>query len=203
MGFPLWDRRRTSCLPASTCVRPPRPPLTSIGRFALVPTPPSSWAHSSRVCCLLAFSSSNSATLQLCCARTANDRITVCPDLVTLLSSHQVRVYKAARDKLARPPCRTRATQGVRGAEHEHPHVVDARLYTWTSCLGCSLAWSIYVLPLEQLHRSSVSSLPDLAVPDPTSYTLLHLTQGLYTVSICELYMMSPASGTASCRGPE
>ena len=98
----VLDRLRTSCLPASTCVRPPRPPLTSIDRFALVPTPPSSWAH--RVL--------HQAALQLCRARTANDRITFCPDLVTLLSSHQVRAYKAARDKLARPPCRTRATPG-------------------------------------------------------------------------------------------
>ncbi|KAI0264521.1 hypothetical protein BGY98DRAFT_939913 [Russula aff. rugulosa BPL654] len=53
------------------------------------------------------------AALQLCRARTANDRITICPDLVTLLSSHKVRAYKAARDKLARPPCRTRATPGL------------------------------------------------------------------------------------------
>ena len=32
--------------------------------------------------------------------------------------------------------------------------------------------------------------LPDLTVPDPTSYAVLHLTQGLYTVSICESYMI-------------
>ena len=39
-------------------------------------------------------------------------------------------------------------------------------------------------LPVEQFHRSSVSFLPDFTVPDPTSYAVLHLTQGLYTVSM-------------------
>jgi hypothetical protein len=46
------------------------------------------------------------------------------------------------------------------------------------------------VLPLEQFHRGGISFLPDLTVPDPTSYAVLHLTWGLYAVSICELYMM-------------
>ena len=45
-------------------------------------------------------------------------------------------------------------------------------------------------LPLEQFHRGGVSFLLDLTVPDPTSYAVLHLTRGLYTVSICELYMI-------------
>jgi hypothetical protein len=44
--------------------------------------------------------------------------------------------------------------------------------------------------PVEQFHRSGVSLLPDFTVPDPMSYAVLHLTQGLYTVSLCEIYMI-------------
>jgi hypothetical protein len=35
-------------------------------------------------------------------------------------------------------------------------------------------------LPVEQFHRSGVSFLPDFLVPDPTSYAVLHLTQGTF-----------------------
>jgi hypothetical protein len=35
-------------------------------------------------------------------------------------------------------------------------------------------------LPVEQLHRSSVSFLPDFTVSDPTSYAVLRLTQGTF-----------------------
>ena len=45
-------------------------------------------------------------------------------------------------------------------------------------------------LSVEQFHWSSVSFLPNFTVPDPTSYAVLHLTQGLYTVSLCEIYMI-------------
>jgi hypothetical protein len=45
-------------------------------------------------------------------------------------------------------------------------------------------------LPDEQFHRSGVSLLPNFTVPDPMSYPVLHLTQGLYTVSLCEIYMI-------------
>jgi hypothetical protein len=44
------------------------------------------------------------------------------------------------------------------------------------------------VLPVEQFHRSDVSLLPDFTVLDPTSYAVLHLTQGLYTVSLCKIH---------------
>ena len=53
----LSDRRHpTSCLHASTCVHPPRPLLNLHRQVGSGSTPPSSWAHSSRACCLLAFS---------------------------------------------------------------------------------------------------------------------------------------------------
>ena len=35
-------------------------------------------------------------------------------------------------------------------------------------------------LPVEQFHWSSVSFLPDFTVPDPTSYAVLHFTQGTF-----------------------
>ena len=35
-------------------------------------------------------------------------------------------------------------------------------------------------LPVEQFHRSGVSFLPDFTVPDPTSYAVLHVTQGTF-----------------------
>ena len=60
------------------------------------------------------------------------------------------------------------------------------------SCLGYFSTWSIYVLslkvPLEQFHRSSVLFLPDLTVPDPTSYAVLHLTQGLILYLYVKIY---------------
>ena len=129
-------------------MRPPRLPLTSIDRFAPVPTSPSSWAHSSRACsaysdrfalvphlhrgCTLLAPASSSCSRSPSSSSESwprphhNDRrLTVCPDLVELPPGP--RVQGCWGDELARPPCHTRETRGVRGVGHEHiARVTDA-----------------------------------------------------------------------------